>query len=319
MRFENPSVVDEAEHRTLLRTATSHTNLRQHEAEAIAQESDHHPIEKAQIDLRTQGEPVSEDSAVPAPNDTAQSALAIGPDPRSSAAPQDHFGSFTPPISNSLEVRRRQPPLSLKLENNVLAPPRLMGRHQSTISSGASTSGSSNRPSFVHGRQDSQLSSGPFSSNGGMTPGYNEWDQTPYLIMSKGALSESEGPLGEPSPKLNDNGQSLGFTMASVRKHVRHRLTVAKQGCDRDLRFIISDITAFVEETMHLPEPIEESDIEQEECLQEIVTNIGKSPRNALSGLIAEGDVSDREIGSHTQGKLSSLSRGFFCSSLHRS
>lgn len=152
-----------------------------------------------------------------------------------------------------------------------------------------------------------------------MTPGYNEWDQTPYLIMSKGALSESEGPLGEPSPKLNDNGQSLGFTMASVRKHVRHRLTVAKQGCDRDLRFIISDITAFVEETMHLPEPIEESDIEQEECLQEIVTNIGKSPRNALSGLIAEGDVSDREIGSHTQGKLSSLSRGFFCSSLHRS
>jgi hypothetical protein len=94
------------------------------------------------------------------------------------------------------------------------------------------------------------------------------------------------------------------FTLASVRRHVRHRLTVAKEGCDRELRFIVSDITAFVEEHLHLPPAVAESDADAEEVLQDVrSSSYGLSPRTAYSDLEDEADLMDREIGMHSQGE----------------
>jgi serine/threonine-protein kinase RIM15 len=278
----------------LLRTATSHTNLQQLEVDheqSIMSAAPANPSEKAQV-------PDSGTSTVT----TLTPGMVIRPLPVSRLS-SDVQNTFKPSTPSSLEARRRQPPLSLKLENNVLAPPRLHGRQNSNMSSGASTSNSSGRPgNHSHSRQESHASSGVYST-GVNTPGFHHWDQTPSPLMS---LNATRPEQSDPVPDPNNGVPNLGnndFTLASVRRHVRHRLTVAKEGCDRELRFIVSDITAFVEEHLHLPPAVADSDFDPEEVLQDSRTTFALSPRTAYSDLEDETDIMDRELGMHSQGK----------------
>ena len=285
---------DELSSHHLLRTAMSHTSLQQLEQDSM--------VAATAVPVGTNIEQIESLSSAPAaPPSSAIPGVIAKPLPVSRLS-SDHMSTFRAPSSSSLEARRRQPPLSLKLENNVLIPPRLHGRQNSNLSSGASTSNSSNRAPFAsHSRQDSHASSGVLST-GNHTPGFHHWDQTPSPLMALNATrpeaSYAEQELGSSMTGPNNTE----FTLASVRKHVRHRLTVAKEGCDRELRFIVSDITAFVEEHLHLPPAIAESDVDPEEILQDVRTTYGLSPRTAYSDLEDDADLMDREIGMHSQG-----------------
>lgn len=121
------------------------------------------------------------------------------------------------------------------------------------------------------------------------------------------SLNATRPEPSDPVPDFNHGVPNLGnndFTLASVRRHVRHRLTVAKEGCDRELRFIVSDITAFVEEHLHLPPAVVDSDFDPEEVLQDSRTTYALSPRTAYSDLEDETDIMDRELGMHSQGEV---------------
>jgi hypothetical protein len=142
-------------------------------------------------------------------------------------------------------------------------------------------------------------------SSNGLTPGYQHWDHTPSpLLALNGNVSRGEMPNEMES--RSSGAAEPEFTMSSVRQLVKHRLTVAKQGCDRELRFIVSDITAFVEENLHLSSSNNaiESDIEQEEVLQDVRVPIGASPRLTYSDLDDDLEPLDREVALHSQGKL---------------
>lgn len=279
-------------------------------------------VEPAAKSTQLQGESAGtatgklEDTSMPSVTSASQveSMLAVGTMPLSNMQPgliakplpisrlsSDHMSTFKPSSPSSLEARRRQPPLSLKLENAVLVPPRLHGRQNSNLSSGASTSNSSTRPAITsHSRQDSHASSGVLST-GTHTPGFHHWDQTPSPLMSLNA-SRPDASCAEQDLGSSMTGLNTDFTLASVRRHVRHRLTVAKEGCDRELRFIVSDITAFVEEHLHVPPAVAESDIDPEEVLQDIRSSHRLSPRTVYSDLEDESDLMDRELGMHSQG-----------------
>ncbi len=48
-------------------------------------------------------------------------------------------------------------------------------------------------------------------------------------------------------------------------KHIRHRLAVAKDACDAEVRNIIAGITAFVEENMHQPQSAQDSALDADD------------------------------------------------------
>jgi serine/threonine-protein kinase RIM15 len=288
-----PLIANEVPNHHALRTATSHTNL--------------HQLQEDLLDPRSVDLAGGSNKTTPRDTELAASVdvvagLVVRPLPISRLS-SEHQMSFQPSPPSSLEARRRQPPLSLKLENNVLVPPRLQGRQSSNLSSGASTSDSSARPSFPsHGRQESHASSAAYSA-GGIAPGFRHWDQTPSPLMSLSTNRPEVSILDQQPGHRANSTDGADSTLASVRRHVRHRLTVAKEGCDRELRFIVSDITAFVEGHLHLPPAIAESEIDPEEVLQDSRAVGGLSPRTAYSDLEDETDIMDRELGMHSQGE----------------
>ncbi|WVR05595.1 hypothetical protein IAU60_002614 [Kwoniella sp. DSM 27419] len=144
--------------------------------------------------------------------------------------------------SGSLEARRRQPNLRLELDSNVL-------KHQPSAHTSDSSNSQGYHPRMVplassafdrtsHGT--SRSSSFGQSLGAGLTPGVPRWDQTPSPIYALG--SERRG-----SDENRPVAPGADITIASVRKHVKHRLNAAKESCDLTLRKTIEAITTFVE------------------------------------------------------------------------
>lgn len=143
--------------------------------------------------------------------------------------------------ASSLEARRKQPALSLKLENKPFVPPaqrRMTSQMSNHTSDTGETSGSSGASRPIRSTLPPRSGSQSFKPGPGLTPGPSRWDQTPSPLYS----------FGTPQDGVKDAMQTdSDFTMASVKRHVKHRLTAAKDTCDRELRQVISSITAYVE------------------------------------------------------------------------
>ncbi|GAA5995135.1 uncharacterized protein JCM10292_004556 [Rhodotorula paludigena] len=96
-----------------------------------------------------------------------------------------------------------------------------------------------------------------------LTPGQSPmWDQTPGLVPSSmhfplrerqpSSQSVSQVPTRpKPPAKESSKNASSSFSMQSVRQQIRQRLAAAKENCDKELRRIVTDITAYVETELH--------------------------------------------------------------------
>jgi hypothetical protein len=76
-----------------------------------------------------------------------------------------------------------------------------------------------------------------------LATGLTGWDQTPSPLQALNAR-QPQGIDVQSPPQIG----AVEFSKDSVQRHVKHRLTVAKESCDKDLQAIISEITAYVEE-----------------------------------------------------------------------
>jgi hypothetical protein len=204
-----------------LRTATSHTDLARLGLDIPA--------------TAIEGNPRRSVSPIPVPTLPHRQAS----DPSDGVVRSNLVQHFIPVqrAATGLEARRKQPALSLKLDNQMLALP-----HQSR----RQYSGSSMAPS-ASAQSSSTGSRGPASYSGqessiGMGSGLRAWDQTPSPLQALNAK-----PTQDKSVKTPPQVGSAEFNKVSVQRHVKHRLTVAKESCDRELQAIISEITAFVE------------------------------------------------------------------------
>ncbi|WWC68367.1 uncharacterized protein I206_102292 [Kwoniella pini CBS 10737] len=202
--------------------------------------------------------------------------------------------------SSSLETRRRQPNLRLDLESNVLSRPNSQPRSQSDSSASASHSqprmvplGKSafDRPSQATSRSSSfGQSLGP-----GLTPGVPRWDQTPSPVYALG--QERRG-----SDENRPVAPGADITVASVRKHVKHRLNAAKDICDMTLKKTIEAITGFVEKQRQEEDRTEEIPIDYFDAL-----NMNDSP---LIDTETESDVGERYDNDGSRSRAVSSSRG---------
>ncbi|GJN91534.1 hypothetical protein Rhopal_004557-T1 [Rhodotorula paludigena] len=96
-----------------------------------------------------------------------------------------------------------------------------------------------------------------------LTPGQSPmWDQTPGLVPSSmhfplrerqpSSQSVSQVPTRpKPPAKESSKNASSSFSMQTVRQQIRQRLAAAKENCDKELRRIVTDITAYVETELH--------------------------------------------------------------------
>lgn len=157
--------------------------------------------------------------------------------------------------ATGLEARRKQPALSLKLDQPILKLPLHQQRQYSETSTAASgsavSSGTGSQGLAPESRQ---------SSNYGLTPGIHAWDQTPSPLQALNLRTMQHDSKSPPPPNVAE------FNKISVQRHVKHRLGVAKENCDKDLQAIISEITAFVEQHLqHERQTAVEIPLEDEE------------------------------------------------------
>ena len=148
---------------------------------------------------------------------------------------------FPSRVPSSLETRRRGQGganLRLDLESNVLVQP---DSHRT------SSNGSAGQSAHVPPHLRSTGSSSRTSSYGqtmygpGLTPGVPKWDQTPSPIYAL---------LGDSRGDKEDRPVAPGaeITVASVRRHIKHRLNAAKDTCDNTLKKAIDNMTRFADE-----------------------------------------------------------------------
>jgi serine/threonine-protein kinase RIM15 len=199
-----------------------------------------------------------------------------------------------PVPKSGLEARRRQPNLRLELESHVLTQlPRSQGHssngsvsalpaHLSTVASSASAS---HRPSA----QSSRSSSYANSTGPGLTPGVQPWEQTPSPIFAM--------TTGQSESKEEGNDP----TIASVRRHVKHRLNGAKETCDRTLHKVIALITRFADDTRAQDDAILEEKRRLDEQ-RDYFENISDSP------LMDEESDFDGPEGPRSRNGMSTLS-----------
>ncbi|GAA5925415.1 hypothetical protein JCM10213_008785 [Rhodosporidiobolus nylandii] len=80
------------------------------------------------------------------------------------------------------------------------------------------------------------------------------WDRTPGLVPSSShfPVRERERRASNTSrPKAVTSKGSSSFSVQTVRQQIRQRLASAKENCDKELRRIVADITAYVETELH--------------------------------------------------------------------
>ncbi|ORY28595.1 hypothetical protein BCR39DRAFT_559411 [Naematelia encephala] len=141
---------------------------------------------------------------------------------------------------SSLEIRRKQPNLRLDLDSSVMTQPtsRLTAAADSSGSGGQiATASHASRPTENSSRSSSYGFSGP-----GLTPGVNKWAETPSPVIP---LSSDAQSVSASEDKPVAPGADI--TVASVRRHIRHRLDAAKKVCDDTLLGTIALITKFAE------------------------------------------------------------------------
>ncbi|WWC60586.1 uncharacterized protein I303_103160 [Kwoniella dejecticola CBS 10117] len=202
--------------------------------------------------------------------------------------------------SSSLETRRRQPNLRLDLESNVLTRPNSTFRSHSDSSASASLSQPKMVPlgksAFERPSQATSRSSSFGQSLGpGLTPGVPRWDQTPSPVYALG--QERRG-----SDENRPVAPGADITVASVRKHVKHRLNAAKDICDVTLKKTIEAITGFVERQRQEEDQTEEIPIDYFDAL-----NMNDSP---LIDTETESDTGERFESEGNRSRAVSSSRG---------
>lgn len=206
-----------------LRTATSHTDL--------ARLGDSIPIEQS-----TESDRAATSSPIPVPSLPHRQAS----DPTDGAVRSNLVQHVVPVqrAATGLEARRKQPALSLKLDNQMLSLSLQSRRQQSgaSLAPSASAYGSSAGSLGFASRSEQE-------SSGSMPLGSRGWEQTPSPMQALHARSA----LNDTS-KISPPAGPAGFSKVSVQRHVKHRLTVAKENCDKELQTIISEITAYVEQ-----------------------------------------------------------------------
>jgi len=171
-------------------------------------------------------------------------ALGITPAPIMGRAPSnisEEASRYPSRVPSSLETRRKgqgAPNLRLDLEPNVMMRPDSMR---------TASSGSGNMALGLPAHVRSTNSSSRTSSYGatmfgpGLTPGVPKWDQTPSPIYPMSAESRGDKEDRPVAPGAE-------ITVASVRRHIKHRLNAAKEICDNTLRKSIDAMTRFAEE-----------------------------------------------------------------------
>ncbi|OCF75273.1 AGC protein kinase [Kwoniella mangroviensis CBS 8886] len=196
--------------------------------------------------------------------------------------------------SGSLEARRRQPNLRLDLESNVLSQPSSHSDSSASLSQPRMVplgKSAFDRPSQATSRSSSfGQSLGP-----GLTPGVPRWDQTPSPVYALG--QERRG-----SDENRPVAPGADITVASVRKHVKHRLNAAKEICDTTLRKTIEAITGFVERQREEEDRTEEIPVDYFDAL-----NMNDSP---LIDTETESDTGERMESEGNRSRAVSSSRG---------
>ena len=179
--------------------------------------------------------------------------------------------TLLPPLieRHSGDSRRRQPDLRLDLESHVL-----------TRSATANTSSSGSQqswkrppllPQHVSDTTSQSSSFGRTLSGPGLTPGIPSWDHTPSPII---ALSESRDPIKENRPIA----PGTEITVASVRRHVKHRLNAAKAQCDQTLKKTIAAMTKFAEERRAEEEVLNDEDHDAVQDYFDAANGVSDSP-----------------------------------------
>lgn len=275
-----------------LRTATSHTDLARLGDDITSAQA-------AEDDRQGSVSPIS----VPTMHHRQAS------DPSDSATRGSLAQHFIPVqrAATGLEARRKQPALSLKLDSQMLALPHQTRRQYSGTSmvptaSGLSSSTGSRGPASYSGQE----------SSAGMASGLRAWDQTPSPLQ---ALNVK--PAQDISVKTSPRGGTAEFNKVSVQQHVKHRLTVAKENCDRELQAIICEITAYVEQHIQRERQLV-SDIPLEEEEDPESSHSVQRPFDHVSSTGSEGLPTSLELETGSM----SLSRGmspsrFFCVAPH--
>ena len=131
-------------------------------------------------------------------------------------------------VRRGLESRRNQPSLRLDLEPASLGLAQ-MERLDSSIP-------------HDHNAQSAGRGSRSSSFGSGLIPGVTRWDSTPAPLSTVTASSTTTTKDDKPVAPGAD------VTVASVRQHIRQRLTAAKEQCDTTLRRIVATIAAYEEE-----------------------------------------------------------------------
>lgn len=174
-------------------------------------------------------------------------ALSMGVTPapvmgRASSNIAEETSKYLSRVPSSLETRRKgqgAPKLRLDLESNVMARPESMR----TDSSSSGDNLQSRLPAHIRSTNSSSRTSsyGLTMLGPGLTPGVPKWDQTPSPIypISAGSRGDKEDRPVAPGAEIS---------VASVRRHIKHRLEAAKEICDNTLRKSINAMTRFAEE-----------------------------------------------------------------------
>lgn len=185
------------------------------------------------------------------------------------------ISSSSRPTTEKLEGRWRNPNLTLSLrqsfDSTSQQPGAELGRthsdettrsHPDTASSFNGFAATPVRPilpsstSAVAPSFAASHASGATPSASGFTPppGSPLWDQTPSLIPTSRVF-----PVIDRIKKGGSAGAtnwSPSFSMNTVRKHIKLRLSTAKENCDKELVKIILGITAHVEAALSVDSPM---------------------------------------------------------------
>jgi hypothetical protein len=216
-----------------LRQATSHAELRSKKAyDAHTLQEAASIVGSASADIAT----LSRQSQIAAASSPVQYSIP-------EVSPTNVMSDDLPQPMIGLEARRKQPGLRLELQSNVMTRPSSRRTAGSSDSGGGSLRpGSMSAPLTQNPGVSSRSSSYGQSNYGpGLTPGVPRWDQTPSPLFSMSAearAAREERPLAP----------GTDITIASVRRHIKHRLTAAKEICDSTLSKTIAAMTKYAEE-----------------------------------------------------------------------
>jgi serine/threonine-protein kinase RIM15 len=158
--------------------------------------------------------------------------------------PSEEAPKFPGRLPSSLEARRRGQAgganLRLELESNVLTD---RPESRTTSSSGSNGQRQSHLPAHVMSSYSSSRSSsyGQTQNGPGLTPGVPRWDATPSPIYPVSTASQDDKDDKPVAPGAE-------ITVASVRRHIKHRLNAAKETCDNTLKKAIDAMTKFADE-----------------------------------------------------------------------